>query len=224
MATGLTRSGGSRRRARRVWQTLVGALVGVVALLGTGIVAYYEGSSHTRPEFPNSIPGSRTDVSYRSPRLRPPCFLRAWHHKIRIHRIAIDLRQRMIFEIADVCWQLDVVMTKCFLGKLVEIYPDDTDMRVSHETIYETLFLQARGELRTQLKLALRTGRTRRISPSRTAQARGGIVGMVNISERPKEAEDRAVPGFWEGDLVRHEAPCFRARVRDPCRCVVTAA
>jgi IS30 family transposase len=62
--------------------------------------------------------------------------------------------------------------------------------------------LQARGELRTQLKLALRTGRTRRISPSRTAETRGKITNMVSISERPAEAEDRAVPGFWEGDLV----------------------
>lgn len=87
-------------------------------------------------------------------------------------------------------------------GKLVEQYPDDLDMRVSAETIYQTLFLQARGELRTQLKLALRTGRTRRISPSRTAETRGKIQNMVTISDRPKEAEDRAVPGFWEGDLI----------------------
>lgn len=87
-------------------------------------------------------------------------------------------------------------------GKLKEQHPDDLDMRVSAETIYQTLFLQARGELRTQLKLALRTGRTRRISPSRTAETRGKIQNMVAISERPKEAEDRAVPGFWEGDLI----------------------
>lgn len=87
-------------------------------------------------------------------------------------------------------------------AKLVESHPDDPEMRVSHETIYQTLFLQARGELRTQLKLALRTGRTRRISPSRASETRGRIAGMVNISERPKEANDRAVPGFWEGDLL----------------------
>jgi transposase, IS30 family len=85
---------------------------------------------------------------------------------------------------------------------LVELFPDDLDMRVSHETIYQALFLQARGELRTQLKLALRTGRTRRISPSRAGAAGGVILDMVNISDRPKEADDRAVPGFWEGDLI----------------------
>ncbi len=74
--------------------------------------------------------------------------------------------------------------------------------RASSRPHYETLYLQARGELRTQLKLALRQGRTRRVSRSRATVARGKIRDMVNISERPVEAEDRAVPGFWEGDLI----------------------
>lgn len=86
--------------------------------------------------------------------------------------------------------------------RLKRHHPDDPEMRVSHETIYECLYLQSRGALRTELKLALRTGRTQRVSRSRSSQARGQITGMVNISERPKEAEDRAVPGFWEGDLI----------------------
>jgi IS30 family transposase len=86
--------------------------------------------------------------------------------------------------------------------RLEKDFPGDESMRVSHETIYECLYLQARGELRTQLTLALRKGRTRRVNRSRTTVTRGRIVDMVNISERPKEAEDRAVPGFWEGDLI----------------------
>jgi transposase, IS30 family len=86
--------------------------------------------------------------------------------------------------------------------RLRQDFPDDDTMRVSHETIYQCLYLQARGELRTQLKIALRQGRTRRVSRSRTTVARGKIRDMVNISERPVEAEDRAVPGFWEGDLI----------------------
>jgi IS30 family transposase len=86
--------------------------------------------------------------------------------------------------------------------RLRQDFPDDDTMRVSHETIYQCLYLQARGELRTQLKLALRQGRTRRINRSRTTVATGKILDMVNISERPVKADDRAVPGFWEGDLI----------------------
>jgi IS30 family transposase len=87
-------------------------------------------------------------------------------------------------------------------ARLDEEYPDDLEMKVSHETIYQTLYLQAKGELRTELKLALRQGRARRVPRSRAALSRGKIPDMVNISERPAEADDRSVPGFWEGDLI----------------------
>ncbi len=75
-------------------------------------------------------------------------------------------------------------------------------MRISPEAIYEALFVQARGQCRTQLRLALRCGRVSRRprGASRPAQAR--ITAMVSISERPAEAEDRAVPGHWESDLI----------------------
>lgn len=86
--------------------------------------------------------------------------------------------------------------------RLREDFPEDDTMRVSHETVYQTLYLQARGELRTQLTLALRQGRVRRVPRSRTAVASRTITGMVNISERPPEVADRNVPGFWEGDLI----------------------
>jgi IS30 family transposase len=86
--------------------------------------------------------------------------------------------------------------------RLTREFDGDSEMRVSHETIYECLYLQARGELRTQLKLALRSGRIRRVERSRAAVARGKIKNMVMISDRPKIVEDRAVPGAWEGDLI----------------------
>jgi IS30 family transposase len=85
-------------------------------------------------------------------------------------------------------------------------HPDDPVMRVSAETIYQSLFVQARGSLKRELTVHLRTQRTRRTSPARRVEAaacgRGRLAGTISIRERPAEAEDRAVPGHWEGDLI----------------------
>jgi IS30 family transposase len=86
---------------------------------------------------------------------------------------------------------------------LPQAFPDDREMRVSHETIYMSLFVQGRGALRHELSRCLRQGQAlRRPRGPRQADGRGQIKDMVMISERPAEVADRAVPGHWEGDLI----------------------
>jgi len=85
---------------------------------------------------------------------------------------------------------------------LKQQFPDDPEMWVSHETIYQSIYVQGRGALRRELAVCLRTGRALRKPRRKQGERRGRIKDMVLISERPPEADDRAVPGHWEGDLI----------------------
>jgi IS30 family transposase len=87
-------------------------------------------------------------------------------------------------------------------GRLVLDFPDDPEMRVSHETIYQALFVQGRGGLKRELSACLRTGRALRKPRRQVGVRKGAIVDKVMIADRPAEVEDRAVPGDWEGDLI----------------------
>jgi IS30 family transposase len=114
--------------------------------------------------------------------------------KLRAGRLLNEVTSRL-----EKLWSPDEIARRLPLD-----FPDDPEMRVSHETIYQSLFVQGRGELRRELARCLRSGRTCRKKRG-TVERRGRIPGMVNISERPAEVDDRAVPGHWEGDLILGE-------------------
>jgi len=81
-------------------------------------------------------------------------------------------------------------------------FPDDDSMRISHEAIYQSLYVQGRGALKRELVACLRTGRALRVPRARSQRGKNFVSEEIMISERPAEAEDRAVPGHWEGDLI----------------------
>src|SRR5205814_7727049 len=96
------------------------------------------------------------------------------------------------------CWSPEQIARR-----LPADFPDDESMRVSHEAIYQALYVQGRGALKRKLVACLRTGRALRVPRARARQRRDGMVTPeVMISARPAEADDRAVPGHWEADLI----------------------
>ena len=127
---------------------------------------------------------------------------RAWDHARRPKpcRLAVQRRlQKLVAKKLSLNWSPEQIS-----GWLKRRYPGTQEMQISHETIYRSLFVQARGVLKKELVGHLRTRRMiRRSKQSRTrGQGRGQIIDAVSIRERPAEVEDRAVPGHWEGDLL----------------------
>jgi IS30 family transposase len=101
------------------------------------------------------------------------------------------------------CWSPEQIA-----GWLPLAYPTDATMRISHETIYLSLYVQRRGALRGELRRCLRTGRAmRHPRGKRLPQGRGQLIDTISISRRPAEANERSVPGHWEGDLVLGKRP-----------------
>jgi IS30 family transposase len=131
---------------------------------------------------------NRADRSAWERALRPkPC-------RLALHR---ELRWRVAQKLA-LQWSPEQIS-----GWLQREFLTDQDMQISHEAIYRSLFVQTRGVLKKELTAHLRTRRQMRLPKSHNAESgRGHILDMVSIRERPAEAEDRAVPGHWEGDLL----------------------
>jgi IS30 family transposase len=104
--------------------------------------------------------------------------------------------------LARVVSDLEALRSPEQIARRLEIdFGHDSSMQLSHETIYKSLYVQGRGELRRELARCLRSGRAHRVARGRI-DTRGRIPDMVMISERPPEVKDRAVPGHWEGDLL----------------------
>jgi IS30 family transposase len=127
---------------------------------------------------------------------------RAWGNALRPKRCRLAIHRRLqeiVSEKLSLNWSPEQIS-----GWLKWQYPGDTKMQISHETIYRSLFIQARGALKRELISHLRTRRVMRRAKkiSTRRQGRGQILDAVSIRERPAEVEDRAVPGHWEGDLI----------------------
>ena len=126
----------------------------------------------------------------------------AWKTALRPKRCVLALRRKLRVIVASKLirdWSPEQIA-----GWLKVRYPDNESMRVSHETIYRSLFIQARGVLKKELMQHLRSRRlVRRSTHARAGgKSQGQIVDAISIRERPAEIEDRAIPGHWEGDLL----------------------
>lgn len=135
---------------------------------------------------------------------------RAWHAHQGAYERARRPKRTKLAACPRLAAQVEAWLLECWspeqiARRLRREHPSDPMMHVSHETIYQSLFVQGRGELRRELARCLRTGRAKRRPRSRP-KADGRIVDMVMISERPAEVADRAVPGHWEGDLIIGQA------------------
>jgi IS30 family transposase len=119
-------------------------------------------------------------------------------HRPKPHKLAVNRELRDVVEAKLELWWSPMQISDW----LVDAYPANQEMRVSHETIYQSLFVQGKGSLRKELWRCLRSGRAVRRPQGRPSSTKGRIRDMVMISERPAEIEDRAVPGHWEGDLL----------------------
>jgi IS30 family transposase len=197
----LHRTGGIRPVPRRRWELRLSALEreeisrGLAAGLSVRAIAARLGRSPSTVSREVLANGGRS--SYRAAKADAGAWLRAARPKPMKLESRVALTD-LVAEKLRLEWSPQQIA-----GWLKIEYPDDPEMQVSHESIYRSLFVQTRGGLRKELTTHLRTKRaTRRPAGTRQADGRGLRPNILNISQRPPEAADRAVPGHWEGDLV----------------------
>jgi IS30 family transposase len=146
------------------------------------------------------VQGNGGRGAYRPSKAHRRAYDRARRPKPR--RLDSPVLERVVIEALEQWWSPEQIARRLRLE-----HPDDPMMWVSHETIYQSIYVQGRGELRRELARCLRSGRAER-HPNGRIERRGRIPGIVSISERPAEIEDRAVPGHWEGDLIVGKDHC----------------
>jgi IS30 family transposase len=164
--------------------------------LGAREIGRRIGRSHTTVAREVGRNGNR-DGSYRSLTAQQRAEDRARRPKAGKLATNERLRAYVLDKLTGVQWSPEQICVE-----LVKDYPDDESMRCCPETIYRSIYVQGRGELRRELARHLRSGRAQRKPQHRPERRKGRLVDPISISERPAEAEDRAVPGHWEGDLI----------------------
>jgi transposase, IS30 family len=148
---------------------------------------------------PGPVPGQRSRPHYRAAKAQQ----RAEEMSRRPKTTKLTENPRLLSWVQK--WLKDGLSPEQIAGRLPLEFPDDESMRISHEAIYQALYVQGRGELRRELTRCLRTGRALRKPRRRADGRRERIKDKVMISDRPAEVADRAVPGHWEGDLIKGE-------------------
>jgi transposase, IS30 family len=146
---------------------------------------------------PGRVPGRPPRPHYRAAHAQARAERQARRPKAAKLTLHPELRDWVADKLERLQWSPEQITRRLPLE-----FPDDESMRISHEAIYQSLYVQGRGALRRELTVCLRTGRALRKPRRRADGRRQRFPDKVMISERPAEADDRAVPGHWEGDLV----------------------